>query len=64
MDDNTPIFLQESDNLLYQKMYQYMEDHPEYQTATNDEGLERYLNLCSKLLIGNISDTKKFKALW
>ncbi|KAH9630498.1 hypothetical protein HF086_000711 [Spodoptera exigua] len=34
-------FFKESDNLLYQKMYRYMEDHPEYQTATNDEGLER-----------------------
>ncbi|CAH0586967.1 unnamed protein product [Chrysodeixis includens] len=34
-------FFKESDNLLYQKMYQYMEDHPEYQTATNDEGLQR-----------------------
>ncbi|XP_030025495.2 glutamate receptor ionotropic, kainate 3 isoform X3 [Manduca sexta] len=34
-------FFKESDNLLYQKMYHYMDDHPEYQTATNDEGLER-----------------------
>ncbi|XP_037969552.2 glutamate receptor ionotropic, kainate 3 isoform X1 [Plutella xylostella] len=34
-------FFKESDNLLYQKMYQYMEDHPEYQTASNEEGLER-----------------------
>lgn len=34
-------YFQESDNLLYQKMYQYMEDHPELQTASNDEGLER-----------------------
>lgn len=32
---------QESDNLLYQDMYNYMEDHPEYQTSSNDEGLER-----------------------
>ncbi|XP_072932711.1 glutamate receptor ionotropic, kainate 3-like isoform X2 [Epargyreus clarus] len=34
-------FFKESDNLLYQKMYQYMDTHPEYMTATNDEGLER-----------------------
>ncbi|KAJ0183282.1 hypothetical protein K1T71_001258 [Dendrolimus kikuchii] len=34
-------FFKESDNLLYQKMYHYMDEHPEYQTATNDEGLER-----------------------
>nr|XP_037875496.1 glutamate receptor ionotropic, kainate 2 isoform X2 [Bombyx mori] len=34
-------FFMESDNLLYQKMYHYMDEHPEYQTATNDQGLER-----------------------
>ncbi|KAJ8723326.1 hypothetical protein PYW08_003238 [Mythimna loreyi] len=34
-------FFKESDNLLYQKMCKYMEDHPEYQTTSNDEGLER-----------------------
>ncbi|XP_063534435.1 glutamate receptor ionotropic, kainate 2-like isoform X1 [Cydia strobilella] len=34
-------FFKESDNLLYQKMYQYMDEHPEYQTSTNDEGLAR-----------------------
>lgn len=34
-------FFKESDNLLYQKMYKYMDSHPEYQTATNDEGLAR-----------------------
>ncbi|XP_068617321.1 glutamate receptor ionotropic, kainate 2-like [Battus philenor] len=34
-------FFKESDNLLYQKMYQYMDDHPELMTATNDEGLLR-----------------------
>lgn len=38
------MIIQESDNLVYQKMYQYMEEHPEYQTATNDEGLERCSN--------------------
>ncbi|XP_075975529.1 glutamate receptor ionotropic, kainate 2-like [Anticarsia gemmatalis] len=34
-------FFKESDNLLYQKMYKYMDEHKELQTATNDEGLER-----------------------
>ncbi|KOB77222.1 Ionotropic glutamate receptor, partial [Operophtera brumata] len=34
-------FFKESDNILYQKMYQYMEDHPEHQPATNDVGLDR-----------------------
>ncbi|KAL0830572.1 hypothetical protein ABMA28_002724 [Loxostege sticticalis] len=34
-------FFKESDNLLYQKMYEYMDSHPELQTKTNDEGLER-----------------------
>ncbi|KAL4716078.1 hypothetical protein ACJJTC_013855 [Scirpophaga incertulas] len=34
-------FFKESDNLLYHKMYEYMDSHPEYQTSTNDEGLER-----------------------
>ncbi|CAH2047181.1 unnamed protein product, partial [Iphiclides podalirius] len=34
-------FFKESDNLLYQKMYQYMDDHPELMTSTNDEGLMR-----------------------
>ncbi|XP_022115207.2 glutamate receptor ionotropic, kainate 2 [Pieris rapae] len=33
-------FFKESDNLLYQKMYKYMEDHPELMTQTNDIGLE------------------------
>ncbi|XP_050679068.1 glutamate receptor ionotropic, kainate 3-like isoform X2 [Leptidea sinapis] len=34
-------FFKESDNLLYQKMYLYMESHPELMTQTNDIGLER-----------------------
>ncbi|KAI5645987.1 ligand-gated ion channel domain-containing protein [Phthorimaea operculella] len=34
-------FFKESDNLLYQKMYEYMVSHPEYQTSSNDEGLAR-----------------------
>lgn len=34
-------FFKESDNLLYQKMYQYMETHPELMTQTNDIGLDR-----------------------
>ncbi|XP_053605086.1 uncharacterized protein LOC128672163 [Plodia interpunctella] len=34
-------FFQESDNLLYQKMAKYMEDHPELMPSTNDAGLER-----------------------
>ncbi|CAK1555309.1 unnamed protein product [Leptosia nina] len=33
-------FFKESDNLLYQKMYKYMEDHPELMTQTNDIGLD------------------------
>ncbi|CAG4929973.1 unnamed protein product [Colias eurytheme] len=33
--------LEESDNLLYQKMYEYMDTHPELMTQTNDIGLER-----------------------
>ncbi|XP_013190560.2 glutamate receptor ionotropic, kainate 2-like [Amyelois transitella] len=34
-------FFKESDNLLYQKMFNYMEEHPELMPATNDAGLER-----------------------
>ncbi|XP_045449718.1 glutamate receptor ionotropic, kainate 2-like [Melitaea cinxia] len=34
-------FFKESDNILYQKMYHYMEDHPELMTQTNEIGLER-----------------------
>ncbi|CAH0720015.1 unnamed protein product, partial [Brenthis ino] len=34
-------FFKESDNLLYQKMYLYMDKHPELMTQTNDIGLER-----------------------
>ncbi|XP_045498949.1 glutamate receptor ionotropic, kainate 2-like [Colias croceus] len=34
-------FFKESDNLLYQKMYEYMDSHPELMTQTNDIGLER-----------------------
>ncbi|XP_013173425.1 PREDICTED: glutamate receptor ionotropic, kainate 2-like [Papilio xuthus] len=34
-------FFKESDNLLYQKMYHYMDEHPELMTSTNDEGLLR-----------------------
>ncbi|XP_034829301.1 glutamate receptor ionotropic, kainate 2-like [Maniola hyperantus] len=34
-------FFKESDNLLYQKMYEYMDAHPELMTPTNDIGLER-----------------------
>ncbi|CAH2982565.1 unnamed protein product [Chilo suppressalis] len=41
MKGATYSFFKESDNLLYQKMYEYMESHPEYQPSTNDEGLER-----------------------
>ncbi|XP_049872847.1 glutamate receptor ionotropic, kainate 2-like isoform X2 [Pectinophora gossypiella] len=33
--------IMESDNLLYHKMYEYMDSHPEYMTASNDEGLDR-----------------------
>lgn len=36
------LLFQESDNLLYQKMYHYMDEHPELMTSTNDEGLLRY----------------------
>ncbi|XP_026489807.2 glutamate receptor ionotropic, kainate 2-like [Vanessa tameamea] len=34
-------FFKESDNILYQKMYQYMDAHPELMTQTNEIGLER-----------------------
>ncbi|XP_063826752.1 glutamate receptor ionotropic, kainate 2-like isoform X1 [Ostrinia nubilalis] len=34
-------FFKDADNLLYQKMYEYMDSHPELQTKSNDEGLER-----------------------
>lgn len=34
-------FFKESDNMLYQKMYQYMDAHPEFMPPTNDIGLER-----------------------
>ncbi|XP_041979927.1 glutamate receptor ionotropic, kainate 3-like isoform X2 [Aricia agestis] len=34
-------FFKESDNLLYQKMYRYLDSHPELWTKTNDEGLMR-----------------------
>ncbi|XP_059057484.1 glutamate receptor ionotropic, kainate 3-like isoform X2 [Achroia grisella] len=34
-------FFKDSDNMIYQKMFKYMDEHPEFQTATNDEGLER-----------------------
>ncbi|CAH2241761.1 jg16325 [Pararge aegeria aegeria] len=34
-------FFKESDNILYQKMYEYMEAHPEMMPPTNDIGLER-----------------------
>ncbi|XP_023937960.2 glutamate receptor ionotropic, kainate 2-like [Bicyclus anynana] len=34
-------FFKESDNILYQKMYQYMDAHPEMMPPTNDIGLER-----------------------
>ena len=34
-------FFKESENPIYQKMYQYMVDHPEHMTSSNDEGLKR-----------------------
>lgn len=34
---------QESDNLLYQKIFKYMDHHPELMTKTNDIGLDWYL---------------------
>ncbi|CAG5028258.1 unnamed protein product [Parnassius apollo] len=34
-------FFKESDNLLYQKMCKYMDDHPELMTSSNEKGLER-----------------------
>ncbi|CAG9562718.1 unnamed protein product [Danaus chrysippus] len=37
-------FFKESDNILYQKMFQYMDAHPELMTQTNEIGLERVKN--------------------
>jgi ABC-type amino acid transport substrate-binding protein len=34
-------FFKESDNPVYKKMYEYMVNHPEHMTSSNDEGLER-----------------------
>lgn len=34
-------FFKESDNPIYKKMYEYMVNHPEHMTSSNDEGLER-----------------------
>lgn len=55
---------QESDNLLYQKMYEYMDSHPELQTATNDEGLERYSRVKIYLLISSTINNLLFFAGW
>nr|XP_032516938.1 glutamate receptor ionotropic, kainate 2 [Danaus plexippus plexippus] len=37
-------FFKESDNILYHKMYQYMDEHPDLMTQTNEIGLERVKN--------------------
>lgn len=34
-------FFKESENPIYQKMYEFMNSHPEYMTSSNDEGLDR-----------------------
>lgn len=34
-------FFKESENPIYQKMYEWMDAHPEYMTSSNDEGLQR-----------------------
>lgn len=40
-DGSTISFFKDAEYPVYQKMYQYMKDHPEDLTSSNTEGLDR-----------------------
>lgn len=48
---------QESDNLIYQKIFEYMDQHPEHMPSSNDEGLRRYFIslFCTLVLYSNMT---------